>query len=132
MMRQRILACALFAMLIGLRCAKLEGDFGFKAPFDDHYRKVSKVVEIKSDEKREWVFVFKNVTESFDAGVFIMKKEIVWAEVMHNRQRVSKEQNVVYGTIEDLPEGKYKIVITDGKNVIAEKEFLIYSDEDIQ
>ncbi len=114
-----------------LQCTKLEGDFGFKLPFDDHYKKISKIPEFKADEKRDWVFVFKNVSESFDAGVFIMKKEIVWAEVTHYTQKVSREGNVVYGTLENLPEGRYKIVITAGKDFISEKEFIIYSDDDI-
>ncbi len=113
-----------------LQCTKLEGEFGFKSPFDDHYKKILKTPEFKADEKRDWVFVFKNVSESFDAGVFIMKKEIVWAEVTHYTQKVSREGNVVYGTLENLPEGRYKIVITAGKDFISEKEFIIYSDDD--
>lgn len=129
----RIFSSAVILLcIVSLQCAKLKGDFGFKSPFDDHYKKISKTPEFKADERRDWVFVFKNVSESFDAGVFIMKKEIVWAEVTHYTQKITKEGNVVYGTIENLPEGRYKIVITAGKDFISEREFIVYSDDDAQ
>lgn len=129
----RLLSSVLiFLCATALQCAKLEGDFGFKLPFEDHYKKISKMPEFKANEKRDWVFVFKNVSESFEAGVFLMKKEIVWAEVTHYTQKVSREGNVVYGTIENLPEGRYKIVITSGKDFISEREFIVYSDDDAQ
>lgn len=132
MIARRLVVAIVLLCVFPLQCAKLGGDFGFKSAFDDHYIKISKIPEFKIDERRDWVFVFKNVSDSFDAGVFIMKKEIVWAEVTHYTQKISREGNVVYGTIENLPEGRYKIVVTAGNDFIAEKEFIVYSDEDIE
>jgi hypothetical protein len=128
-----LLRCIVLASLLAAAgCGKLEGEFGFKAPFDDGFRKTEKIPEIKSGEKREWVFGFKALSEAHDIGVFILKKEVVWAEVTHYMQKVGPGNNVVYGAIENLAEGRYKIVLVKKKELIAEKEFLIYSDEETQ
>jgi len=127
------MGCIVIVLLaVAAGCAKLEGEFAFKNSFEEGYRKSAKTPEIKSGDRREWVFVFKELTKPHDIGVFILKKEVVWAEVTHYMKKVGKGDDVVYGTIENLPEGRYKIVLVEKKNLVAEKEFLIYSDEETQ
>lgn len=127
-----LLCAALAALFLVSGCRKLTGEFGFKAPFDDAYRKAAKIPEIKSDERKDWVFVFNEFSGIRDIGIFIMKKELVWAEVTHFMKKINKENNTVYGSIADLQEGRYKIVLVEKNNLIAEQEFLVYSDEESQ
>lgn len=130
---RNMLCCIAISVLVAAPgCGKLEGEFGFKAPMEDGFRKIAKIPEIKSGDRRDWVFVFKNLTDSHEIGVFILKKEVVWAEVTHYMKNVGLGNDVVYGTIDDLPEGRYKIVLVEKKNLIAEKEFLVYNDEETQ
>lgn len=119
-------------LMLSPGCKKLEGEFGFKAPFDDVYKKIAGVPEFREGDKREWTFVFREFTGTRDIGVFIMKKELVWVEVTHFMEKVRQEDRVIRGTIEDLREGRYKIAIVHKSDLVAEKEFLVYSDEESQ
>ncbi len=125
-----ILAMLAFSLPWG--CGKLQGDFGFKSPAEESYRKVSEIPEIGVEERKLWAFVFRDLSDIHEIGVFIMKKEAVWVEVTHFKTQVTREGNTIHGAIEGFPEGRYKIVLVEKKDIIAEKEFLIYNDEENQ
>ncbi len=130
LMRKEIFSAILLSIIILLTsgCGKLEGDFGFKAPLDDSFRKATKTPEFRKEDRREWVFVFRDLSDEHEIGVFLMKKELVWVELLHFTRIVDKGDNTVFGTIEDLDEGTYKLMIVKKNDLIAEKEFLVYDD----
>jgi len=128
----KVLVLTALLLFLSWGCGKLQGDFGFKSPFEESFRKVPGVPEINGGEPKQWTFVFKDLTDAHEIGVFIMKKEVVWVEVTHFTKKVNREGNVIHGVIEGFPEGRYKIVLVEKKELIAEKEFLVYNDEESQ
>ncbi len=125
-----IFVFALALMLVLPGCRRLSGDFGFKTFMDDTYRKVPGIPEIKKSETVDWVFVFNDLTSKQTINVFIMKKELIWVEVWRDTVKINKTKSIIYGKIENMDEGNYKLVISKDKSIISEKDFIIYSDED--
>ena len=115
-------------LLIG--CGKPEGQFAFRYAMDDRFKRIDGIPEFKRDQKIEWTFVFKRDYGNRDIGVTVLKKEIIWVEVISRLERIDSSKRIVYGSIEDLSDGTYKLLITEGDEVIAEKEFIIYSDNE--
>ena len=58
-----------------------------------------------------------------------MKKELVWVDVSVRTENLNETQKVIYGRIENLQKGSYRIVLAENGRIIGEKEFLIYDDD---
>ncbi|MDH7554004.1 MAG: hypothetical protein QHH74_10125 [Spirochaetota bacterium] len=59
-----------------------------------------------------------------------MKKEKVWVDIYSFYDTVYKNKPCIYGNIENYEAGTYKILIVDKGNTIAEKEFVIYNENE--
>ncbi|HRZ25390.1 MAG TPA: hypothetical protein P5295_01155 [Spirochaetota bacterium] len=125
--------CALIALSTALSCGRISGTFALKYPMEDSYRRVQGDLEIDKEVPVQWVFKLDKVpSEKTPIGVMLMKKELVWVDVLIQNAVAGPENAVIYGTIRDLDEGSYKIMLTDVRksSEIAELEFMIYSDDD--
>ena len=124
-------AAYLFASLIFISgCGALKGEFGFRNPGDEAYRKLEGVPEFEKSKKIEWVFVFKKVRGTRSISVVLLKKELVWVDIDSRLENISESSNIIYGDIQNLDEGRYKIMISEGSGMIAEKEFAVFADDD--
>jgi len=109
-------------------CGKPHGTFAFKKPIEDVYHKLQEVPEFGRDDVVNWVCVVKGLGKSDRLAVFVLKKEMVWVELHSRLENVGKDQPYVYGTIQDLAKGRYKIMITKESHAVGELEFNIYDD----
>jgi len=116
------------SMMFLAACGQLEGKFAYKSQLDDHYRKMDANHEIKSDEKVNWVYVFDKFSGKHKIGVIILKKEIVWIDVLSWHDEVTPSENIIYGTIEDFQDGEYKIILTENDKAFDEQRFIVYTD----
>ncbi len=127
------MAAVVVSALILPGCGKLKGQFGFRTMIDDRYQKVTGVPEFKKSDRVDWVYVFNAVKGPRTIGVFVMKKELVWVEMIKDTRQIRPGNNILYGTIENYDEGRYKILLTENNSQIDEKEFIVYdSEEDTQ
>ncbi|TAL31348.1 MAG: hypothetical protein EPN93_17955 [Spirochaetes bacterium] len=114
-----------------LSCGKPGGDFAFKKPMEDVYRKVAQPPEFEREEAVDWVFALKGLGGSpVKLAVFLVKKELVWVELHTRTESVTRDRAFIYGTIEGLKKGRYKIIIARGGDVVGEQEFDIYDETD--
>ena len=120
--------CMSFASFPG--CGKLEGEFAFREIGNKAYRMVSGVPEFAESDRIEWVFRFKEIVEKHNIGIILLKKELVWVDIHTRIEIINEKKNLIYGTIEKLEKGNYKILITEKETIIGEKEFVIYSESD--
>ena len=127
---KKIIFFLLPAILLASGCGKLKGDFAFKKNIEDKYRKIEEPVEFEKNEKINWVYIFKGLRGKHDVGIVLLKKELVWVDIESSVERVSEANNIIYGTIEGLSDGTYKIILADGNKEIDEKEFVIFSDQE--
>ncbi|MCX8122960.1 MAG: hypothetical protein N3F66_02195 [Spirochaetes bacterium] len=118
----------LFIFLLILYCSKATGTFAFKNSNDDRYIIKDELCEFNHDEKIDWSFCFAKLSKQKKIGVVILKKEKVWIDIYSFYDNVSKNKPCIYGNIQNYEEGRYKIVIVDSGNTIAEKEFVIYNE----
>ncbi len=112
-------------------CAKLQGEFVLKRPFDETYKKLKgNRLEFKTTDKIEWAFIPKNNKNRFKLAITIMKKEIVWVDIRTRLDYVDMFKKSIYGSIEKLTVGKYYILITDVKNkvTVSKLYFTIYKE----
>ncbi len=127
------MAAVVVSALVLPGCGKLKGQFGFRTMIDDRYQKVAGVPEFKKSDRVDWVYVFNAVKGPHVIGVFVMKKELVWVEMVKDTRQVRPGNNILYGTIENYDEGRYKILLTENNSPVDEKEFIVYdSEEDTQ
>ena len=110
-------------------CVKLKGEFAFKNVFDDNYKRIDDPLEFGKSEKINWVYIFKQVKGVHEIGVSLIKKELVWVDVNNKAEQVSEANNVIYGKIENLADGTYKIVLSEEDKVVDECTFVIYTDD---
>jgi hypothetical protein len=120
----------ILALFMLTSCAKPKGQFAFRYPMDDRFKRIEGIPEFKRDLKVDWCFVFQKDYGSRDITVTVMKKEIIWVEVHVISESIDNLKRVIYGSIQDLSEGTYKLLITERDEIIAEKEFIIYSDNE--
>jgi hypothetical protein len=132
----KLLILILTAPLLLLSCVRLEGEFALRRPLEDSYRRIHGDVEIQSNTKVDWVFKLNTVPSgNRRIGVFTTKKEIVWVEIQSRFDEVNREKSIIYGTISDLPEGEYRIILTDimrDNRMIRSFDFRVYSDRDFE
>jgi hypothetical protein len=129
-MRAAVLLAVLTGTMALASCGKLSGTFAFKKPIDDVYRKLPEIPEFSRDEVVDWVCVLKGVGKSDQLAVFLLKKELVWVELHSRLENVREGRAYIYGTIQDLARGRYKIMIAKESSVVGEQEFDIYDDND--
>lgn len=131
--KKHVAAVMLAGIMIFPGCSKLSGEFGFRTFFDQAYKKVKGVPEFRSSERVQWVFVFKEVKDTHSIGIIVQKKEIVWADVVKETKVITPERKIIYGTIENYPEGEYKIIILEENKILGNQSFLVYqNDEDTE
>lgn len=124
-------SCAvLFFLLSG--CWGLGGTFAYKTLGMDSYRNMYDNMEFAVDAHVEWVFTFSSASGKKRVGVILVKHELVWAEVRKEIQEIEKGKPHVWGKIESLPPGEYKIMITYNNDLVAEKPFIIYDSADTE
>ncbi len=129
-MRKKIFSIIiiLIFIIINSGCVKLKGEFAFKKLFEDQYKKMDDPLEFEKSEKINWVYVFNDVKGVRSIGVALLKKEIVWVDISNKTEQISGLNKVIYGKIENLSEGNYKIILSQANELIAEREFVIYTD----
>jgi hypothetical protein len=111
-------------------CVKQKGDFAFKKFTDDKYRTVDGVPEFEKNEKINWVYAFKEIRSGQNIIVTIFKKELVWVDISSRLENISPANKIIYGTIADLSDGTYKIVLSSENKVISEREFEIFTEHE--
>ncbi len=120
----------IIAAVILSGCGKLKGEFAFKKLIDDKYRIINGLLEFEKNEKINWVYTFKEVRGIQNIFVTLFKKELVWVDISGRVESVSETNKIIYGTIEKLPDGTYKIVLSMADKIIDEREFVIFSDHE--
>ena len=125
---KKIVYLSVFLLLL-TGCAHPEGEFAFRWGIDDRFKRVDGIPEFPQQERIDWCFAFKKDYGERDIGVLVMKKEIVWVDVATHREKINSSKRVIFGSIEEYTEGRYKLIITENNEIIGEKEFIVYSDE---
>jgi hypothetical protein len=118
------------AAIILSGCLKQKGEFAFKKFVDDKYRTIDRLPEFEKDEKINWVYVFKEVRGPLSIVVTLFKKELVWVDISSRAENLSVTNKIIYGTIRDLSDGSYKIVLSSANNIIDEIEFAIFTEHE--
>ncbi len=134
-MKKIILLIILFYFSVFVSCGKIEGDFAYKFPEDKGYKKILSTPEFDSNVSVNWIFTLSSIRGKTDYGIIILKKELVWVDILSYTDYTDSEKQSIYGTIKDLEPGDYKLVITkideDKQKFVGEFEFYVYTDEDI-
>ena len=128
-----LLAGVLLSVTVMFSCGGSQGQFAFRYPPDEKYRLISRSIELSDRDKVEWVYTFKQIPAAGTAGIVILKKELVPVEVSSRSENVTPDSPLIYGKLEGLQPGEYRIVITDvaaGNIQIDEREFTVYSSEE--
>ena len=118
----------LMSMMAG--CSNSSGKFAYRTVGMDSYRNMTEGIEFQSDAKIDWLYHFPSVFGKKNVGVIILKHELIWVEVRKDIQTVDKLKPQVWGTIENLEPGEYKIVLAEKNELIAETIFNIYESPD--
>ena len=127
---RKIFLPLLFICLIIPGCVKLGGEFAFKKSVDDKYRKIDCPLEFEKTDKIKWVYIFNDIKRRYSIGVSLLKKEIVWVDISNRVVEIKPEDKIIYGDIEDLTDGTYKIILTESGKIIKEIGFIIFSDQE--
>ena len=134
-MKKIILLIILFHFSFFVSCGKPEGDFAFKLPEDRGYKKILSTPEFDSNVSVNWIFTLSSIRGKTDYGIIILKKELIWVDILSYTDYTDSEKQSIYGTIKDLEPGDYRLMITeidgDDQRAISEIEFYVYTDEDI-
>jgi hypothetical protein len=109
-------------------CGRVEGEFAIRRGDSDVYRKAEGVPEFSVDESADWAFVAPRVSGSHIVGVALMKKELVWVDVHVRNETLDPTRGTIYGKVENLEKGDYKILLAEKGKKIAEMEFIVYDD----
>ena len=69
-------------------------------------------------------------TRTVRVAVFLLRKEIVWVEIHTSVNEVGLENGIIYGSFDDLPEGQYRLLLTEAMNntKIDVMDFVVYAD----
>ena len=124
-----LMLCVLCA-LSASACGRMTGQFAYKMPDADCYRQMDDGMEFSSGVPVDWVFSFDRVSGRKNISVIVQKKEIVWADVTKDSRTAEKGSPYVHGTVSGLEPGEYRIVLSSGDTLIAEKPFSVYDPSD--
>lgn len=128
-MRYKIFSVILITLIIS-GCTKIKGEFAYKKLIEDKYKRAEGLLEFDKNEKVNWVYVFKDLKDIYNINVTLLKKELVWVDIANRTEKISRSNNIIYGIIENLTDGTYKIIISHSDKLIDEKEFVIYSEQE--
>lgn len=128
-MRYKIFSVILITLIIS-GCTKIKGEFAYKKLIEDKYKRADGLLEFDKNEKVNWVYVFKDLKDIYNINVTLLKKELVWVDIANRTEKISRSNNIIYGIIENLTDGTYKIIISHSDKLIDEKEFVIYSEQE--
>ncbi len=124
----------LLAVALPLSCGKLKGEFSFRMPGDQGYKRNLARCEFNAASTVEWMYSFESVSKRVSIGVIILKKELGWIDILTSQDYVDEVKITVLGKLSGLEPGDYKLVLTEmtaaGSRTIDELEFYIYSDEE--
>ena len=125
------ISCLILSVFFYFSCGSQKGAFAFKYPLDDAFRKIKGNIEFPHGQDVQWAYIYGGAPSSKKVGVILLKKEIVWVENDVRSDYVDRSKKVIFGSILNLKEGKYKIILTDiaQEKKIDEFEFLIYNDK---
>lgn len=121
----------LLAAILISSCGSPVGQFAFKRPSDDVYRKPVQQQETNSAEELQWVCTFDSIFLRREISVIVQQEDVTWTEIAAWPDYLSSEKLSVFGTADGYPPGKYKIVIIENKTgtSMASQEFVVYEDE---
>lgn len=128
-MRYKIFSVILITLIIS-GCTKIKGEFAYKKLIEDKYKRADGLLEFDKNEKINWVYVFKELKDIYNINVTLLKKELVWVDIANRTEKISRSNNIIYGIIENLSDGTYKIIFSHSDKLIDEKEFVIYSEQE--
>lgn len=124
----------LILFLAVLSCGKPKGEFAFKLPEDKGYRKVIKQPEFDSAVEVDWIYTFDRFRGRMNLGVIILKRELLWVDILAYTDYADSEKRIVYGKLKGLEPGDYRLMITEitdsEQNTIDEIYFYVYSDRE--
>lgn len=124
-----------FAFLaLVISCAKPEGEFAFKLPGDQGYRRVEGLPEFNANDEVGWIYSFASIRGRLEMGVILLRKELLWVDVLSYSDYADGEKMRLYGTIKGLEPGDYRLMITEiteeEQKVLDEIEFYVFSDDE--
>jgi len=129
----KALILLIFAFTL-LSCGKPKGEFAFKLPEDKGYKKVIHTPEFDSAVEVDWIYTFDRIRGRVNLGVIILKKELLWIDILAYSDYADSEKKIVYGRIKGLDPGDYRIMITEigeeEQTIIDELYFYIYTDRE--
>ena len=117
-----------------LSCGKPSGEFAFKLPEDKGYKKPAVFQEFNSADEVSWIYSFSSIRGRLKLGVILLRKELVWVDVLSYSDYADSEKRRIYGEIKGLEPGDYRLMITEinenDRVVLDEIEFYIFTDDD--
>jgi len=133
---KRIILILFFAFSsVLLSCGKPSGEFAFKLPEDKGYKKEALHQEFNSADEVSWIYSFSSIRGRVKLGVVLLRKELVWVDVLSYSDYADSEKRRIYGEIKGLEPGDYRLMITEinenDQVVLDEIEFYIFNDDDI-
>ncbi len=114
-------------------CGNIKGEFSFKNPGDDEYRKKHDPIEVASNAELLWIYKFPGSYKSAKKfSVIYKKKELVWVDIINYTDEIFHEKSQLFGSIKDLPAGEYELVIFNigTKKITDSLFFKVYDAED--
>lgn len=124
----------LIIFLTVLACGEPKGEFAFKLPEDKGYRKFVNTPEFDSAAEVDWIYKFGSFRGRLNLGVIILKRELLWVDILAYTDFADPEKRIVYGKIKGLDPGDYRLMITEisenEQKTIDEVYFYIYSDRE--
>ncbi len=124
--------CMLLVALLMFSCVNVKGVFAYKTYQHETYVRMQNDMEIPSGEPFDWVYRTKGFSGEKMVGIVLQEKQVVWVDLAISRQKIDKITPNVYGTVDVLSPGEYKIVLVSKKKLIDEIRFRVYqpsSDE---
>jgi hypothetical protein len=124
--RKIVFTIAAFVFTLCIVSCGDKGEFAYKSFEMDSYRTMKKGMEFPSDSKTDWLYKIATVSGKKRYGVIMLKKELVWTEISKGVQVAEIEKPNLYGVIQRLEPGEYKIMITRDNKLVDENEFTVY------
>jgi len=111
-------------------CLKPDGEFSFRKSHTDSYKRIKDVPEFLTTDNVEWVYVFSKTRKIYNIGIILMKQEIVWVDINTRSERIDPTHKIIYGKLENMEAGNYKILLTLNGTKLDEKYFIILRDSE--
>lgn len=119
----------IISLFILSSCIRINGIFAYKDKYMDYYKKFENGISFNQKREINWVYKIDKISKKTSIGVVVLKKELVWIDVIKYSYTVDLLKPNVYGKIENLEPGMYKIVLMHENDMIDSINFKIYEDE---